>query len=126
MDKLISDNVLGKGLESDELFYVEGHTRDDNQDFISREEFQDDLDDQNMYENCSAGDYEGEMNDKIDVVERKLQPKLDFFDKIQYFDRLFPSKRIQKPGYDLYGTTTTTLGIIGLFVFFCYGDLSVD
>jgi hypothetical protein len=31
-----------------------------------------------------------------------------------------------KPGYDLYGTTTTILGIIAIFVFLKYGELSVD
>jgi len=106
--------------------YVEGQTRIDNPDFITKDEFQDDIDDANLYDNVSAGDFEEELNDKNDLIERKVQPRLDFFDKIEYFDRLFPSKKIQKPGYDLYGTTTAVLGLIGLFVFFCYGFLSVD
>jgi len=123
---LVQENVLGKCLESDELIYIEGQRINNNPDFISREEFQDDLDDENQFDNVSAGDFDEELNEKADLIDRKTQPRLDFFDKIRYFDRIFPSKKIQKPGYDLYGTTTALLGIIGLFVFFCYGNLSVD
>ena len=123
---MVQENVLGKCLESDGLIYIEGQRIDNNPDFISREEFQDDLDDENQFDNVSAGDFDEELNEKADLIDRKTQPRLDFFDKIRYFDRIFPSKKIQKPGYDLYGTTTALLGIIGLFVFFCYGNLSVD
>jgi hypothetical protein len=66
------------------------------------------------------------MEEKQDIIEKKNTAKLDFFEKSDYFDRVFPSQKIQKPGYDLYGSTTTCLGIIAIFVFMKYGDLSVD
>jgi hypothetical protein len=43
-----------------------------------------------------------------------------------YFDHLFPSLQIQKPGYDLYGSTTSFLGVLAVYVFCCYGQMSVD
>lgn len=42
------------------------------------------------------------------------------FERNDYFDRIFPSLKVQKPGYDLYGTTTTILGIIGIYIFIYY------
>lgn len=41
-------------------------------------------------------------------------------------ENLFPSLKIQKPGYDLYGSTTSTLAILALYVFFCFQNYTVD
>jgi hypothetical protein len=68
---LVRDNVISKGLESDELYFFEGQTRDNKPDFISREEFQDDLDDENLIDNMSAGDCEIELNEKIEMIDIK-------------------------------------------------------
>lgn len=48
------------------------------------------------------------------------------FEKIDYFDKLFPSLKIQKPGTDLYGSTTVFQSILAIFVFLEYGHMSVD
>jgi hypothetical protein len=56
----------------------------------------------------------------------KKAPKLGFFEKYAYFDGMFPSLKIQKPGYDYYGSSTLTLGILIIFTFTCYSSMSVD
>ena len=71
IDFLIRDNVISKGLESDELYFFEGQTKDNKPDFISRDEFQDDLDDENLLDNMSAGDNDMELNEKIEMIDRK-------------------------------------------------------
>lgn len=46
------------------------------------------------------------------------------FENNPYFDRIFPGLKIQKPGYDLYGLTTSILGLIGLYIFMYYESYS--
>jgi hypothetical protein len=53
-------------------------------------------------------------------------PRKGIFEKLPYFDQIFPSLRIQKPGYDLYGSTTCVLGLTCVYVFFMYGQMSID
>lgn len=50
----------------------------------------------------------------------------DFFDKSPYFDNLFPRLKIQKPGYDLYGSSTVFLAILAIYIFLFYSMISVD
>lgn len=76
--------------------------------------------------NISAGDFEAEFDEKFEIVDSKTRPKLDVFERSAYFDQLFPSLKIQKPGYDLYGSTTSFLGVLAIYVFMCYGHMSVD
>jgi len=57
------------------------------------------------------------MIEKFDsILERSLYLP-GIFERNDYFDRIFPSLKVQKPGYDLYGTTTTILALIGIYVF---------
>jgi hypothetical protein len=51
---------------------------------------------------------------------------MGIFERAKYFNRLFPSLKIQKPGYDLYGSTTIFLTIIVIFVFSNYKEFSVS
>jgi hypothetical protein len=53
-------------------------------------------------------------------------PTLGYFEKISYFDSIFPSLRIQKPGYDLYGSITMVLVMIAIFVFNFFTKFNVD
>lgn len=53
-------------------------------------------------------------------------PELTRFEKSEYFGRLFPSLKIQKPGYDLYGTSTTFLGCLALYTFLYYSHMQID
>jgi len=60
------------------------------------------------------------------VIEERNAPQFGFFERSQYFGQLFPSFKIQKPGYDFYGRTTVFLAILALYVFFNYGNMAVD
>jgi hypothetical protein len=59
-------------------------------------------------------------------LESKTDPSFDFFDTSPYFENLFPSLKIQKPGYDLYGSSTIFLTILAIFIFLFYPLISVD
>lgn len=48
------------------------------------------------------------------------------FENSNYIDGLFPSLKIQKPGYDLYGATTLVLFLILLFIFMFYERYTND
>ena len=48
--------------------------------------------------------------------------KPGIFERNNYFDRIFPSLKVQKPGYDLYGSTTTILAIIGAYIFIFFNS----
>jgi len=39
---------------------------------------------------------------------------------------VFPSLKIQKPGYDLYGSTTSFLMLLAIYVFVFWGQITVD
>jgi hypothetical protein len=56
----------------------------------------------------------------------RKEEKMGIFENSKYMENLFPSLKIQKPGYDLYGSTTSTLAVIALFVFFCFSKYTVD
>lgn len=125
-DALVRENVLQKSLESDNLLIVEGMPRKDKPEFIDQATLDEDYSNARAVDCVSAGDFEGELCDKLDQIEERSQPKLGLFEKQRYFDKLFPAFTIQKPGYDLYGTTTIFLAILALYVFIFYGKLSVD
>jgi hypothetical protein len=62
----------------------------------------------------------------MDRIEKRDMPRLSWFERSKYFEKIFPSLKIQKPGYDLYGSTTLFLGILAIYVFLYYGNMSVD
>lgn len=125
-DKLIFQNVLQKSLESDQLIYVEGARRDVQPNFISAEEFQDELDKKENWDGISAGDHEREFEEQFEMLEERERPKLGIFERSEYFDKVFPSLKIQKPGYDLYGSSTILLSLTAVYVFFFYQNITVD
>lgn len=59
-------------------------------------------------------------------MKKRVQPKIGIFESSNYMDGLFPSLKIQKPGYDLYGTTTLVLFLILLFIFLFYERYTND
>jgi len=86
---------------------------------------------QDQYDECveaniSAGDFEGELVDKFEIITTRTKPRLGFFESREYFDKLFPSFKIQKPGQDLYLKTTLFLALIAYYVFAYYGQMGVD
>lgn len=64
------------------------------------------------------------MVEKFEARDDRELNNPGMFEKSEYFDRIFPSLKIQKPGYDLYGTTTSILGLIGVFIFMYFGSYS--
>ena len=104
---------------------MEGTNRPDRLDFLDDDE-KAEIALEAEDDNISAGDYEAELAEKMTLINNKHQPKMGMFEKNHYFDKLFPSLKIQKPGYDLYGTTTLFLGILAAYVFLYYGSMSVD
>lgn len=101
---MIQENILKKSLENDNLIIFEGERKDVSDSmFISKTELQEEIDDENENDNLSAGDFDDDFEDKNYVIEGKDIPKKGFFENNPYFNTLFPSLKIQKPGEDYYG-----------------------
>lgn len=78
------------------------------------------------WDTISAGDHDQEFEEMFDEIEKRTSPNIGLFEKRKYFGKVFPALKIQKPGYDLYGLTTTVLALLGIFVFAFYEHLTVD
>jgi hypothetical protein len=125
-DRLVSENVLQKQLETDNLIYVEGSREEHQPAFISRAEFDKEVEKQENWDVISAGDYQAEFDEMFDELDNRTKPKLGYFERKPYFDKIFPGLKIQKPGYDLYGSSTILLSLTALYVFMCYQHITVD
>mmetsp|Transcript_21579 Transcript_21579/g.33227 ORF Transcript_21579/g.33227 Transcript_21579/m.33227 type:complete len:988 (-) Transcript_21579:2058-5021(-) len=125
-DVLVKENVLGKTLENDNLIYMEGMRRTQQPDFMSREEFQQEFEKPENWDTLSAGDFEEEFDRRFDEIDERQKPKLGMFEKSSYFEKIFPGLKIQKPGYDLYGSTTVVLALIAVYVFVFFKNFTVD
>lgn len=126
LDRLVADNIAQKTLETDDLIFVEGARRDAQPDFITREDFQKEVEKRENWDTISAGDHDEEFDEMFEEIDKRTRPPLGAFEKKKYFERIFPSLKIQKPGYDLYGTTTTVLALLAIYVFMFYQHLTVD
>lgn len=62
------------------------------------------------------------MDEKFDSIDDRELNNPGMFERREYFDRLFPSLKVQKPGYDLYGLTTTICGVLGVYIFVYYSS----
>lgn len=78
------------------------------------------------WDTISAGDTIDDLDDKLEEIDIRNKPKLDFFSKSKYFDKIFPGVKIQKPGYDLYGTATTMSVLIFIYVFLFFKQFTVN
>ena len=116
-DVLVSRNCLQKSLESDNFIYIEGSRAEQQPEFITAEEFDDIKDQQANWDTISAGDCDVQLEKNLDIIENRGSIKPGIFERTKYFEQIFPSLKIQKPGYDLYGTSTAILGITCIFVF---------
>lgn len=74
----------------------------------------------------SGGDNEVDFIQKSNLIIERNKPEMGLFEHAKYFNRMFPALKIQKPGYDLYGSTTIFLTIIIIFVFANYDEFSVS
>lgn len=105
---------------------MEGQRRTSQPDFITREEFQVEIEKPENWDTISAGDHQEEFDEMFDELDKRTRPSIGYFEKREYFDKVFPALKIQKPGYDLYGTSTTVLAFLALYVFMFYQHLTVD
>jgi hypothetical protein len=78
------------------------------------------------WDTISAGDTIDELDDKLEFIDIRKKPKLGIFDKSKYFDKIFPGIKIQKPGYDLYGTATFVSVLIFIYVFLFFKQYTVN
>ena len=62
------------------------------------------------------------MEVKFDSIDDRELNNPGMFERREYFDRLFPSLKVQKPGYDLYGLTTTICGVLAVYIFMYYSS----
>lgn len=118
-----------KGLENDSIYFVEGKTNQVSTEHISIDpiEVREDLLNKQMNETMSNGDYEEDLEDKIDHrVYRKTLDKPDFFERSKYLQSIFPSAQIEKPGGDYYGLTTCVLFILAVFVWTGYDKINTQ
>lgn len=123
-DSLIRENVVQKTLERDSLIYVEGERDNLQPNFITQYEFNIEKAKRENWENQSSGDYKEDFAEKFESIEDRVLNHPGWFERNPYFERIFPSLNIQKPGYDLYGTTTSILGFIGIYIFMYYESYS--
>lgn len=94
--------------------------------FLTADEIDNDYHARLVDMNFSAGDVDEEFDAAFRDMDARESPRAGIFENRAYFGGIFPSLKIQKPGYDLYGSTTSILGILCLYVFFLYGKMSVD
>lgn len=62
------------------------------------------------------------MKEKFHSIDERELSHPGWFERRPYFDRIFPGLKVQKPGYDLYGLTTTVLGVIAVYIFIFYDE----
>ena len=128
-EKFVSKKLLSKVLDDDTLIYREGHQfakYESKVDFMTLGESQQDYEKLIAAEVMSAGDNEVDFIQKSNLIIDRNKPHLGMFEKSKYFDNLFPALKIQKPGYDLYGSTTIFLTILIIFVFSNYDHFSTS
>ena len=49
---------------------------------------------ENREECFSAGDFEEEFDDKFQLIDELQAPRLGLFEKVEYFEKVFPSLKI--------------------------------
>jgi hypothetical protein len=59
-------------------------------------------------------------------MDQRISTRPGIFEKSRYMDNLFPSLKIQKPGYDLYGSTTCVLLVMVVYIFATFKYYTVD
>ena len=52
------------------------------------------LKEENQDDCISAGDYDEAFDERFDLIDEKIKPKLGFFEKSEFFDNIFPSLKI--------------------------------
>jgi hypothetical protein len=123
---LVEEKAIQKSLENDNLMFIEGFTMGTPKDMLGAEELGDERAKPQNWGYVSAGDFDEELDLKAEKVERRTRPRQGFFEKSKYFQKVFPSAALQKPGYDLYGASTLVLGLMLGYVLMFYQSYTVD
>jgi hypothetical protein len=125
-DRLVTNNVIQKSLESDSLIYVEGARLEYQPEFVSAEQMDIDMNQQENWDSWSNCDFPEQKERRIEEQEKRTAPLPGFFEKSAYIDSIFPSLKIQKPGRDFYGSTTSVLLITVGYVAANFQSYTVD
>lgn len=123
---MVEQRRLAKGLETDSLYFVEGHKTNYDVQIFESEALTRELRAAGCERPQSSGDFGEDIEDKMQQLEQKNLPEMTYFETWQYFDRLFPGLRVQKPGTDYYGSTTLLLAILAIFVLLNFEQLYVS
>jgi hypothetical protein len=107
------------------LIYVEGSAYT-SPDILSREQFQEEKKIEQNWEQLSAGEEYITFNEKLDMVDLRKRPNLSMFDKNKFLQGIFPSLKLQKPGYDIYARTTFILILLFVYVFMFFSSFTVS
>ena len=94
------------------MLYIEGDKRTVPSTFLTKQEHIKDLREPENWDTVSAADNEEEFEAKFKMIDERKRDDLGWFEKNRYFQNIFPSMKIQKPGYALYGTEAFIMGII--------------
>lgn len=124
--KYINTNQLVKVLDDDVLIFTEGSKQENNPDFITKEETDEDYQNLIQAENMSCGDNEIDFANKSNIMFERKKPTMGLFERLPYFNKIFPPLKIQKPGFDIYGITNIFLFVIVIFVFAFFKDFNVS
>lgn len=123
---MISGNCLKKVIDNDMCIYMEGQANK-NKNFMTQAEKNIDKHKAEKQETLSAADNEIDFLLKNKLIEnRNSIPNPGFFEASPYFNNIFPELLIQKPGYDLYGSTTIFMFIMCIYIFSFYSEISVN
>ena len=75
---------------------------------------------QDNWDNVSAGDYEQAFETKMEQVHERQREELGWFESSDYFKKLFPSLKIEKPGVDYYTPQAAIMAVIFLYIFLMF------
>lgn len=123
-DEFIYSGVVQKTLEADSIIFVEGMRPHQQPKFMTPHQFKLDYAKEENWETFSAGDTQAEYDEKFEIISDREINHPGWFEKKAYFERIFPSLKVQKPGYDLYGSTTCVLGLMVVYIFMYYESYS--
>lgn len=81
LDDCIENEILTKKLESDSLLFVEGDISQTSPNFITKQEFINERRKTENWENISAGDFEDEMQEKLEEINERQQTEIGWIEK---------------------------------------------
>lgn len=93
-DEYIREKVIQKSLEADTLIFVEGTRPSLQPNFLTRHQFKLEEAKEENWDALSAGDHKVDFEEKFDSIHDRIVNNPGFFEKHEYFDRIFPSLKV--------------------------------